>query len=134
MFIVILDDSNNIDYLDSTAQTYIAEGMSYLEKVSNDVVEGTVQFEVLSIVLEHLDQFVSLVRLLATKVDVSKDRKMETLMKWRREELQEYGIMKTLLHNLVQQVHTIQPGMCDYLIPMLIISATSITIERTACR
>ena len=117
LLIVILDDSKNMHYLDSTAQTFIVEGLSYLEKVLKDVVEGTVQVEVLRIVLEHLDQFISLAKLLTTETDVSNDKRLETLMRWRKEELQEYEIMKTLLHNLEQQVHTVQPGMCNHLSP-----------------
>ena len=113
----ILDDSKNMHYLDPTAQTFIVEGLSYLEKVLKDVVEGTVQVEVLRIVLEHLDQFISLAKLLTTETDVSNDKRLETLMRWRKEELQEYEIMKTLLHNLEQQVHTVQPGMCNHLSP-----------------
>ena len=114
LLIVILDDSKNMHYLDSTAQTFIVEGLSYLEKVLKDVVEGTVQVEVLRIVLEHLDQFISLAKLLTTEMGVSNDSRLETLMKWRKEELQEYEIMKTLLHNLVQQVHRVQPGMRNH--------------------
>ena len=117
LFIVILDDSENIHYLDSTAQTFIAKGLSYLQKVVKEVVEGTVQVEVLSVVLDHLDQFISLAKLLTTEADVSNNKRMETLMKWRKEELQEYEIMKTLLHNLIQQVHIVQPGMCNHLSP-----------------
>lgn len=114
LLIVILDDSKNMHYLDSTAQTFIVEGLSYLEKVLEDVVEGTVQVQVLNIILEHLDQFISLAKLLTTEKGVSVHRRMETLMKWRKDEWQEYDNMKKLLHNLVQQVHTVQPGMCNH--------------------
>ena len=114
LLIIILDDSKNMHYLDSRAQNFIIEGLSYLEKVLEDVVEGTVQVQVLNIMLEHLDQFISLAKLLKTRTDVSNDRRMETLMKWRKEEWQEYENMRTLLHNLVQQVHRVQPGMCNH--------------------
>ena len=97
-------------YLDPAAQTSIVEGLSYLEKVLKDVVEGTVQVQLLSIVLEHLDQFINLAKLLTIETDVSSDRRIETLMKWRKDELQEYEITKTLLHTLVHQVHMVQPG------------------------
>ena len=99
-----------MNYLHLEAQSHIGEGLSYLDKVLKDVLDGCVQVNVLKVILEHEQQFITLAELLKSQEKSLNRKQLETVVKWRKEEWQEYDELKTLLLNLVQQCHALKPG------------------------
>ena len=106
----ISDDSENMNYLNQEAQTHIGQGLSFLEMLVKDSMEGTVQVRMLRIILENMKQFLSLTKLLTIQSGCSYQEDLKMVMDRRNEELKEYKIKKDLLHNFVQNCHRLGPG------------------------
>ena len=107
---IVVDDSENMCYLQEEAQTFIGQGLSYLDKVLNDSLDGCVQVQVLKIIVEHEEQFITLAKLVKSQEKSFAHKQLETIMEWRKEELQEYDELKALLLNLVHQCDVLKPG------------------------
>lgn len=111
-YCVVPDDSENMKHLELEAQELIVRALSLLGKAIKDLLDGKSCVQRVQIMLDNKRQCLTLAKYLNSN-DELLVRQLETVLEWRKNELEEYKATKNLLINFVQHCDNLPPGSCS---------------------